>query len=214
MRIAGNRFVCKLKYSFYLAAHPMDGFWDLKHAGKGDTSTSVFLVLIFFLSVLVKRQLTAWQFNPNDPAYLNIISEFFTSIGPYAIWCVATWCVTSLLEGQGTMKDITKACAYSLMPLIVSNFAGTLVSNLIVSREYMFYNIISVVGMYWTLGLIFLSVVSIHQYTVSKAVLVTILSIIGMAIIVCLGILLFYLVQQLAGFATDVLKEYSIRVAE
>lgn len=204
----------KMKYSLYLATHPMDGFWDLKHAGKGSLQAALVIVALFFLSVLVSRQLTAWQFNENYTDYLNIFQEFFTKVGPYALWCIATWCVTSLMDGQGTMKDIVKATSYSFMPLLISNFIVTIVSNIIVGREAMFYVIIKNIGFYWTLGLIFLSVIAIHQYTVSKAVLVTILSIVGMIIIVVLGILMFYLIQQLIGFGLDVFKEYTLRVAE
>lgn len=209
-----HAFIEQIKYSFYLLTHPIDGFWELKYAHKGSLKLALLIMLFFFVSVLFKRQLTAWQFNSMDPTKLNILSEFFTTIGPYVIWCVSTWCVTSLMEGQGTMKDIVKATCYSLVPLLIANFLGTVISNVIVGREYMIYAIIMNIGLYWTLGLIFLSVVTIHQYSVSKALWVTILSLLGMVIIACLGILLFYLVQQLIGFGMDVLKEYFIRIAE
>ena len=213
-RVHNEKIVTDIRYGFYLTTHPMDGFWDLKNEGKGSLKAAFIIVIFFFLSVLFKCQLTAWQFNETDPERLNVWKEFFTSVGPYALWCISAWCVTSLMEGQGTMKDIVKAIGYSLIPIMISNFIGVIVSNLIVERETLFYSIITNIGLYWTFGLIFLSVVSIHQYTVTKSIFVTLLSIVGMLVLACLGILLFYLVQQLVGFGIEVFKEFSLRIAE
>lgn len=204
----------ELKYGFYLAVHPMRGFWEMKNEEKVSMRTALIIVMLFFLSVLCKRQLTAWQFNPAYTEYLNVWNEFIMSVGPYAIWCISSWCVTSLLDGQGTMKDIVKATAFSLLPLLLTNFLGVIVSHLVVEREALFYSIITKAGFYWTLGLIFLSIVSIHEYTVFKSIAVTVLSIVGMLVIAGLGILLFYLVQQLIGFGMEVWKEFSLRIAE
>lgn len=203
-----------MKYGFYLWTHPMDGFWDLKYGNCGSMRSAIAILVIYFISALFKRQLTAWQFNPYWMENLNVMTELLSAVGPYAIWCLASWCVTSLMDGQGTMKDLVKATSYALVPLTCANFIGTFFSNVIVYREYMFLEIISAIGMYWTLGLIFLSVIAIHQYSVAKAIAVTVLSLLGMIVIVVLGLLLFYLIQQVVSFGMDVVKEYSLRIAE
>ncbi|MDF2542559.1 MAG: repeat containing protein [Herbinix sp.] len=204
----------EIKYGFYLATHPMRGFWEMKNEDKVSLRSAFIIIMLFFLSVLLKRQMTAWQFNPSNTEYLNVWKEFFMSVGPYGIWCLSSWCVTSLMDGQGTMKDIVKATACSLLPLLITNVLAVMVSHLVVQREAMFYLIITRAGLYWTLGLIFLSIVSIHEYTVFKSVSVTVISVIGMLVIAGLGILLFYLVQQLIGFGMEVWKEFSLRIAE
>ncbi|MBE5965939.1 MAG: hypothetical protein E7255_03085 [Lachnospiraceae bacterium] len=204
----------ELKYGFYLAVHPMRGFWEMKNEDKVSLQSAWIIIMLFFLSVLCKRQLTAWQFNPAYTEYLNVWNEFIMSVGPYAIWCVSSWCVTSLMDGQGTMKDIIRATAFSLLPLLFTNFLGVIISHLVVEREVLLYSIITNAGLYWTLGLIFLSIVSIHEYTVFKSIAVTVISIVGMLMIAGLGILLFYLVQQLLGFGMEVWKEFSLRIAE
>jgi hypothetical protein len=204
----------ELKYGFYLAVHPMRGFWEMKNEDKVSLQSAWIIIMLFFLSVLCKRQLTAWQFNPAYTEYLNVWNEFIMSVGPYAIWCVSSWCVTSLMDGQGTMKDIIRATAFSLLPLLFTNFLGVIISHLVVEREVLLYSIITNAGLYWTLGLIFLSIVSIHEYTVFKSIAVTVISIVGMLVIAGLGILLFYLVQQLLGFGMEVWKEFSLRIAE
>jgi hypothetical protein len=210
----GLVFLERLKYGLYLITHPIDGFWDLNRAKRGGLGVAFCIAGLFFLSVLCKRQLTEWYFGEYYTLRLNVLSEFFTQLGPYALWCVSSWCITSLMDGEGTIKDITMATCYSLIPLVLANFVYVLLSYMLTGRENLILQLVAQVGVVWSYGLIFLSVVVTHQYTVAKSVLVTVLSLLGIVVIMCLGLLVFYLVQQLVGFALDVFKEFSLRIAE
>lgn len=56
----------ELKYSLYIMIHPFDGFYDLKFEKRGSMKSAGILYLLFVLSVIIKRQLTGYLFNPND----------------------------------------------------------------------------------------------------------------------------------------------------
>ena len=204
----------KFKYGFYLISHPADGFWDLKHEKRGSFGVAIMIMLMFFISHLVSRQLTGWYFNTNFTEYLNVALEFVSNVGPYLLWIVSLWCVTSLMDGQGTIKDISTATFYALIPMMLANFAATGFSHILTSREGMMLGLILGFGMVWSYGLIFLSVVITHQYTVLKGVVVTILSLLGMVIMMVLGLLVWFLVQQLMGFGWELYTEIMIRLTE
>lgn len=206
--------LARLRYGLYLITHPVDGFWDLKHAGKGSFKAAMVIMLLYFFSTLVRRQLMSWYFREAYVYFLNVFTEFASQIGPFALWALACWCITSLLDGEGTMKDISKATAYSLVPMIFTNFIVVIISHLLTSREAMILDLITSIGLIWSLGLVFMSVVVTHQYTVLKSVVVTILSLLGMVVMVVLGLLVFFLVQQLIGFGMEIYTEVIIRLTE
>lgn len=36
---------------------------------------------------------------------------------PVALWVLANWCLTTLFDGEGTLKDVYIATCYALTPL-------------------------------------------------------------------------------------------------
>ena len=207
-------FLNQVRYGLYVMTHPIDGFWDLKHANRGSFKSAMVLVFIFFLSTLVRRQLTEWYFNPANTLWVNIPAEIVSNLGPFALFVIASWCVTSLMDGEGTIVDISKTVAYSLVPLTLANFFATFMSHMLTSREAMMLDLIGNIGLIWTVGLIFLSTIVTHQYTVLRAVVVSMITLLGMLVMVILGLLVFFLIQQLVGFGMELSTELLIRINE
>ena len=204
----------RIKYAFYLMTHPADGFWDLKHAKRGSFGVAVFLMCFYFFAFLIRRQLTEWYFIFAMAEHLNIFSELVSQVGPFVLWVISLWCVTTLLDGEGTMKDIFTATFYALVPLAMANIVAAGASHILTGRERMILDLIMNFGMVWSLGLIFMSVVITHQYTVLKSLVIVVISLVGMVVMMVLGLLVFFLVQQLVGFAMEIYMEVLIRMTE
>jgi hypothetical protein len=207
-------FLAELRYSLYLIVHPFAGFSDIKYEKKASTQAGLALYFLYAVSYILRRQFTSYLFNPNDIRFLNVLSEVFLALLPYLLWNISNWCVTSLMDGEGSMTDIFKATAYALTPLIIGNMAATILSQVLVLNEIEFYNLILVVFSAWSYFLVFLGMLISHQFTVRKALLTSMLTIVGIAVILFLGILLIFLVQQVIGFAEDVLSELALRTNE
>lgn len=207
----------RLGYAFYILAHPFDGFFDLKNDPKRRTlSGSIFLLVMLAISAIIKKQLTGYLFTENtaDQLYLNVFIEVLKAVAPFLLFSLANWCFTSLMDGDGSLKDIFCATAFATLPMTLCNFILIPISNFVSLDEESVYIFIVGFSYVWCYGMVFLGMLVTHQYSVSKAIATAILSVVGMLVIIFIFVLVFYLVYQVAGFVTSLYTEISFRLNE
>ena len=202
----------KLAYGRYVAFHPMDGFWDLKRENRGSLRVALLFTGLLCVVMVASRQLTGFLFNMADPRELNLFIELSKVLLPFGLWCISNWCVTSLMQGEGRLRDIATMTGYALLPMLTLQTVGIVLSNLMTSQEGDFYLFFTALGVIWSLGLILLGHQQIHDYTTGRSLFVVFLTVVVMAVVVFLGILLLVLLQQMIGFAGDFINEIFYRI--
>ena len=202
----------KFRYVFYILLHPFDGFYDLKHEKRGSGLVATLIYVLVGITALLKRQCSEYLFNQEQGESYNAIMLLLTTVGPYLLWCVANWCFTSLMDGEGGMKDMLVATGYALMPLVFSNLLCTGLSWILVAEEANFLYAIEAIGMVWAVAWVFFAMMVTQQYSLGKSVATALLTIVGMALILFVMLLLFYLVQQLTTFVSDLIAEVEFRL--
>jgi hypothetical protein len=201
-----------LKYTFHLVFHPFDGFWDLKHEKRGNIKAALVIIAMLCVMAILRRQLTGFIFNINDLLELNIFIEIASILLPFALWCVSNWCFTSLMEGEGSFKDIVITTAFALAPLIIINIPLILLSNIITMPEGAFYNFFNSLSIIWSGILLILGTMVVHQYTLLRTIFTSVLIVVGMAVIIFIGLLFFSMLQQMYAFVYTVYLEISLRM--
>lgn len=208
-----NRFWPQLKYSLYLTVHPFKGFWGIKHEKQGSIKMSAGLLVFFILTSVLEGLYGGFLFNQNGGINYNVYRSVAIILLTYLLWCIANWCLTSLFDGEGTFKDICKYTSYSLIPLSIVQLILLILSHTLALQESSFYTLILNMGMIWTGLLLFIGTVVTHQYTVLKSVVITIVTLLGMCIIIYIMLLFFYLIQQILGFIVTFWSESSLRLS-
>lgn len=201
-----------LRYSLHVIFHPFDGFWDLKREKRGSFRVALIIVALIILTYTIEKQNTGFLFNFNRLEELNVIVDVITVLLLYILWCVASWCLTSLMDGEGTLKDIAIATAYALVPIVLINLPLIPVSHLITADEGAFYHTFQVVSYIWAGLLLILSTMITHQYSMKKTIVTVICTIVGMGIILFIGLLFFSVIQQISNFAMMLYKELRFRM--
>lgn len=201
-----------LKYSLHVIFHPFDGFWDLKREKRGSIIASLIIVLLTICTYSIGRQNTAFLFNFYRLEYLNVIVDIITVLLLYVLWCVSNWCLTSLMDGEGTFIEIANATAYSLVPLILINLPLVALSYMITADEGAFYTTLQLVSFIWAGGLLLISTMITHQYSMKKTILTIICTLVGMAIILFIGLLFISVIQQIINFVLVIYKELRFRM--
>lgn len=201
-------------FAFHLIMHPFDGFWDLKHEKRGSVRGAIFYVALASLTVVYNSVGMAYIFNPYS-AYAGNGFNFFYSIAtvivPLALWCVANWCITTLFDGEGTLKDIFISTSYSLLPMTLTLIPATLLSNIAVEGEGAMITLVSTLGFIWMGLLIFFGTMTTHGYSMGKNILATLGTILGMLFIMFLIMLFFNLIRGMVSFVTGLIEEIAMQ---
>ena len=206
-----KRFWESLRYSMYIMTHPFDGFWDLTHEKRRTMAAANVLLGLTFLTNIWNLRFTNFMFNDTRWDRINIWSEVLGVLAPLLIYCVANWCLTTLFDGKGRLKDIYMGMCYSLTPYILIMNPITVISNVVTKEEGAFIVYFEYLALGWAAALILVSVMQIHDYSLMKAILAIAFSIFGMLVIVFLIMLFFSLVSDAVAFFISVGKEIMFR---
>lgn len=190
-----------LKYSLHCIVRPFDGFWDLTHEKRGSVGAATTIIILVLLVNLMKLGFTNFMFQ-NPPVNWNeenLILEIMTFLLPFIVYCVANWCLTTLFEGKGRLKDIYMGTAYAMTPYVLIQIPLMIASNFVTEEEGAFYTYFGYFSLVWSAFLIVASVMMIHDFLLGKAFVSLIFTIVGMLVIVFLLVLFFSLISD--GFA-------------
>lgn len=210
---SGKRtFKEEVLYAFYVMMHPFDGYWDLKHEKRGSVRASILIVILAALSVAYNNVGSGYLYSGSGgSATGSIFGGISTVVAPLLLWCIANWCLTTLFDGEGTLKDIFIASSYSLMPIPVFFIPVTIVSNFATLDEKTFISLFTGIALVWTGMLLFFGIMTTHGYSMGVNIGMTIFTIVAMMFIVFLIMLFTNLIQRMVSFVTDIITEISYR---
>ena len=200
-----------LRYCFHCIVRPFDGFWDLTHEKRGSFAAANTLVVLVLLTKLIKLAGTSFIFEPVNWNDVNILFQIMSFLLPFIIYCVANWCLTTLFEGKGTLKDIYMGTAYAMTPYILIQLPLVILSNFVTEEEGAFYTYFGYFSFVWCAFLIVASVMMIHDFLVGKALASLIFSGVGMLVIVFLMLLFFSLISGGFSYFHSLYKEIVYR---
>ncbi|MBQ7828310.1 MAG: YIP1 family protein [Clostridia bacterium] len=202
----------ELYYILHLVFHPFDGFWDLKHERRGSVRAGVVIVIFTILAFFYQSIGTGYIFTGSDASYDTIFSSILSVVVPVALWVVSNWCLTTLLEGEGSLKDVFVATAYSISPLGVVIFITTICSNFMVAGEAQILSLATTAAFAWCAFLLFFGTMVTHGYSFGKNVVTVILTIVAMAFLMFLALLFSSLIGKVVSFIAGIIVEVNYRI--
>ena len=200
------------RYSLYLIFHPFKGFWDLKHEKKGNVYSAWLIVALLSVLLILRRQFTGFILNFNKQNEMNVFVEILSVLAPLGLWCLSNWCITTLVDGEGSFKDIFITTSYALTPLVLINIPMLLLSNVMIVEETVFYTVLDALSILWTGLLILIGIMTVHQFTMPKTIATIAVAVVGMVIILFLILLFVSIIQQIVSFVDLLWTEMTMRM--
>jgi len=212
MKLSEKPLAMELKYALYIIFRPIAGYWDLKHERRGSFKAAMVILCIALFTFVLMERYTAFLFNPVNLLEVNLFREMATFLSVFWLFVVSGWCLTTLMDGKGTMKDIAIATAYALTPFIIINIPLVFISNYLTLQESAFYHLFMTISFIWTGGLIIFGTMVTHEYTMFKTIMTLVLIILGMLIMLFLFLLFFSVIQRMIGLIYVLYQEISFRM--
>jgi hypothetical protein len=115
------------------------------------------------------------------------------------------------MDGKGKMKEIFMMLCYSYFPVIATGLITLFVSHGVVQEEVQFLNLLNAMGYVMMFYMVFMGLVSIHEYGLFKTVATIIVTGVAASIILFVCLLIFDLSQQIYGFLYSLYREITTR---
>ncbi len=211
--ISGKKrtFWQEILYANHLIFHPFDGFWDLKHEKRGSLRGAIFYIVFAIVTFTYQTVGAAYIFNPTD-SYPSILVQIISVIVPLMLWVIGNWCLTTLMEGEGSFKDIFIATSYALAPLPLLIIPATICTNFVTANEASIVTLLETFAFIWVGLLVFTGTMVTHDYSLVKNVVTCLGTIVAMVFIMFIALLFTTLLTNVVGFITAIVTEISYRI--
>ena len=192
--------------------HPFLGFQEIRF-GEQKTSlwAAVVIAVCYVLATIYQYVGTGYLFNQNNIADINLWLLLAKSLGVLVIFCVAEWSVSILVNTSGRPGDIILTACYALAPYTAALFIGTWLSNYMLLDE-LYATYVITLGLLWGVAILLIGTITCHELSFSKAIGFLLLTVVGMAVIVFIGVLFYTLLEQLISFLTTLYVEIVFRM--
>lgn len=207
-----KKILSGISFSLFLIFHPFKGFWDLKHEKRGNLPSAIVILSGLVLVFIMRRQFTGFIFNYNSPEDFNVFFQITGIVLPFLLWCVSNWCITTLVDGEGFLKDIFITMSYATVPLIIINVPMVILSRFMTEQEAAFYNILDAVAIIWAVLLVICGLMTVHQFSLGKTIFTIIVALVCMVIILFILVLFVTLIQNIINFLRLILNEAELRM--
>lgn len=194
----------KLHLMFATLVHPVNSFDEIKEKRQGSVFLCVGVLGLYYVLSILQVLAGGFIFTIYDPASFNSLWVLARSVGLVLLWVVGNWMVCTLLQGKGRFKEILVVTCYSLIPLILGQMLTLLLTNVLLQSEGDILGIVKAIALLYTLILLTVGMIRIHEYSMRRFLGTTLLVLLGMAAIVFLLIMVGLLLQQLVGFILTV----------
>lgn len=202
----------KWQHFFHTVSHPADGYYWIRHQEKGSLWIAFLMVLLYGIVFSMNRISSSFIVNDIEPRTVNLPAELAGVILLYLILCVGNWSVTCLMDGEGRFKDILIAAGYALFPMMAATAAATTVSHLVAENEEAFYTLLIGLGTAYTVIMLVIGIMQVHNYTFGKTLITLFLTVVAMLIIIFLGLLVINFITQVYSFFRGIYMELIFRV--
>ncbi|GMK40656.1 hypothetical protein PCCS19_37120 [Paenibacillus sp. CCS19] len=199
------------KHMFHVMLHPFDGFYAVKNTRKRSYALPTIIMLICGITGILSYQYTGFILNYYPLFEMNSIMIFVTTLVPFLLFLLSNWSVTTLFDGNGTMGDIYMVMTYALVPKLLFDIVGIILSNTIIQEEAALLNAFVLIGTVWFYFLMFCGLCVIHEYSPLTNVVTLFVTFCSAIMIVFLSMLYFMLVSKVIGFVYTVVIEWMKR---
>ena len=200
-----------LKRSLLVLFHPVVAFTYIQKERENFKWYPVAVLL--GLAVLVK--LFSLQFTHYPLSNLgtrpNLLFECATLFVPLISWAVASYLMTTIMDGETMFRESMLAASYALVPYILITVPLTLLSQILeLNQSGLFYSV-EAIALGWVVVLIIISLKVMNHFSGGKTLVIILLSLFTVAILWVAVALLYTLCAQFIDFVVQVFTEIRYR---
>lgn len=203
------KIIDHFKLSFGIIFHPIQTCELIKENRDRMSIIPGVIILGVLLLVRIFYIFTVhFPFADIDVRDANIILETVKLLLPVITWVVASFAITSIMEGESKAKDIFIASSFCMLPYIIVNFPLAILSNILSYSESTLYAVILNITRIWIFILFFIQAKILNDYKFGKTTSVYVISGLSMILVWIVGIMVYISAGRLYQFIAGIISEF------
>ncbi len=197
----------EIGYAFKCAKHPIDRYYDIRVHKNGSPIAATIIYVVFFGVYMLYQTGKGFIYQYTDVEDMDmgaVVVGFFAIL---ILFIVCNYLVTSITDGDGTLKQVYMIPAYGLMPAMISMLITTGMSYVLTYNESFILTVIMIIGVGWSIAIIFEGLSTVHDYDFKGTVVSLIITAVFMLIAAIVVLIVIIMWEQLYDFLTTVGKE-------
>ena len=142
----------------------------------------------------------------------NLLLECGKLFVPVLTWVLASYAMTTILDGATRIGEATLYNTLALLPYVVFTVPVVLLSRLMDGSQAGIYGALTGGLLLWVIALMIVGLKEMNEYSVAKTLLVVVLTIFTMAVIWATVVLLFTISSQFVSMIREVYYEVIYRM--
>lgn len=142
----------------------------------------------------------------------NLLLECGKLFVPVLTWVLASYMMTTILDGETLFTETLLFSSYALTPYIVFTPILTLASRIMENSQIGLFGTLEVIILGWVVLLMILALKEMNGYSVGKTVLMIFLSLFTMVMIWAMVILMFTIASQFLSMLKEMFYEVIYRI--
>ena len=201
----------KLKLVLTVPFHPFESYRALKEKQLGSIWLAVVITILFYISSVLNVISSGFLYNTTLIKNYNSLYTLGSTIGLLLLWSISNWLVCTMFEGKGYFKEVYVASSYSVVPLIAFSFIRVIFSNFLPLSFVGILNGIEIALIIYTVFLLAIALMEIHEYDFFKVLWTSIVTIFFMILVVFILFMCAILLKQLYTFIVTIYEEIAFR---
>lgn len=206
------RILEDFRYIGTMLRHPVDAIYYIKIGERGSMISACLMILVVFVAYMADILGKGFIFNENRLANLTplLLTAIYFII--LVVFIGGNYMVSSINDGEGSVKNIIVIVAYSLTPYMVMTPIAVGLSYVLTQNEAFLITLVWIIGVLWSAALIFLSILNTHNYTFGQTVKNILLTVFFAIIVLVLVAILYLVWDKVMEFVNEVVSEVMYRV--
>ncbi|WP_455950927.1 YIP1 family protein [Eubacterium sp.] len=206
-KLKNTPVIGEIGYAFKCAKHPIDRYYDIRVHKNGSMIAATIIYIVFFgVYMLYQTQKGfIYQYTKVEDMDMGAVVVGFFAI--LILFIVCNFLVTSITDGDGTLKQVYMIPAYGVMPAMISMLVTIGMSYILTYNESFILTTIMAIGVCWSIATIFEGLATVHDYDFKHTVLSLIITVVFMLIAAIVVLVVIIMWEQLKDFLLTVGKE-------
>lgn len=206
-KLKNTPVIGEIGYAFKCAKHPIDRYYDIRVHKNGSMIAATIIYIVFFgVYMLYQTQKGfIYQYTKVEDMDMGAVVVGFFAI--LILFIVCNFLVTSITDGDGTLKQVYMIPAYGVMPAMISMLVTIGMSYFLTYNESFILTTIMAIGVCWSIATIFEGLATVHDYDFKHTVLSLIITVVFMLIAAIVVLVVIIMWEQLKDFLLTVGKE-------